>query len=122
MTHYVTRTTFQVLSIGLLISSVAWIIYPFATSIIWAAMIVVTTWPVLLYLQARLKCKRMLATAIITALLLLVFIIPVLLVIAVLGKGADAAYVWVKSISTFIMPSPPGWLENIPFAGMDFGR
>ena len=115
--HDVTRTTLQVLSIGILICAVAWIIRPFAISIIWAGMIVVTTWPILLALQARLKNKRWLAVTIMTAAILLVVVVPVLLAISAIIKGADDAYVWVKSLSTFTMPPPPEWLRSIPLAG-----
>jgi len=115
--HDVTRTTLQVLSIGILICAVAWIIRPFAISIIWAGMIVVTTWPILLALQARLKNKRWLATAIMTAAILLVVVVPVLLAISAIINGANDAYVWVKSLSTFTMPPPPEWLRSIPLAG-----
>src|SRR5512137_108445 len=82
--HDVTRTTLQILSIGILICAVAWIIRPFVTSIIWASIIVVTTWPILITLQARLKNKRWLAVTILTAALLLVVVVPVLLAIAVI--------------------------------------
>ena len=115
--HDVTRTTLQVLSIGILISAVAWIISPFVTSIIWAGMIVVTTWPVLLALEARVKNKRWLAVAIMTAALLLVVVLPILLAIAAIINGADDAYTWVKSLSTFTVPPPPEWLGGIPLAG-----
>ncbi|MGZ6231543.1 MAG: AI-2E family transporter YdiK [Syntrophales bacterium] len=117
MPHDVTRTTLQVLSIGILITAVAWIISPFVTSIIWAGMIVVTTWPVLLALQARLKNKRWLAVAIMTAAFLLVVVVPISLAVAAVIKGADDAYVWVKSLSTFTVPPPPEWLGRIPLAG-----
>jgi predicted PurR-regulated permease PerM len=115
--HDVTRTTLQVLSIALLISAVAWIIRPFVTSIIWAGMIVVTTWPILLMLQARLKGKRWLAVTIMTVALLLIVVVPILLAIAAVIRGADEGYVWVKSLSTFTVPQPPEWLGGIPMAG-----
>jgi predicted PurR-regulated permease PerM len=115
--HDVTRTTLQVLSICILIGAVTWIIRPFLVSIIWAAMIVVTTWPILLALQARLKNKRSLAAAIMTAGLLLIVVVPIsLAVIAIIG-GADDAYVWAKSLKTFKVPPPPVWLTGIPLAG-----
>ena len=117
VSHDVTRTTLQVLSIGVLISAVAWIIRPFVTSMIWAGMIVVTTWPILLALQARLKNKRWLAVVIMTVALLLVVVVPILLAIAVIIKGADEGYVWVKSLSTFTVPPPPEWFGGIPLAG-----
>lgn len=113
----VTRTTLQILFIGILISAVTWIIRPFVTSIIWAGMIVVTTWPILLVLQERLKNKRWLAVAIMTVVLLLVVVVPILLAIAAIIKGADDAYIWVKSLSAFTMPPPPEWLVSIPLAG-----
>jgi predicted PurR-regulated permease PerM len=113
----VTRTTFQVLAIGILICAVVWIIHPFVTPLIWAAMIVVTTWPILLALQARLKNKRWIAAAIMTVALLLVVVVPVLLAIAAIIKGADDGYIWVKSLSTYTMPPSPEWLGGIPLAG-----
>ena len=42
------RTTFSVLVIGALIVASLWVLRPFLGSTIWAAMAVVTTWPVLL--------------------------------------------------------------------------
>jgi Predicted permease len=117
VSHDVTRTTLQVLSIGILICAVAWIIRPFVISVIWAGMIVVTTWPILLALQVRLKNKRWLATAIMTTAILLVVVVPVLLAIAAIIKGADDAYAWAKSLSTFTVPLPPDWLKAIPLAG-----
>jgi predicted PurR-regulated permease PerM len=113
----VTRTILQVLSIGILICAVTWIIRPFITSIIWAGMIVVTTWPILIAIQARLKNKRWIAVTIMTAALLLIVVVPVLLAIASIIKGADDGYIWVKSLSTFTLPPPPRWLEGIPLAG-----
>jgi predicted PurR-regulated permease PerM len=117
VSHDVTRTTLQVLSIAILIGAVAWIIRPFLTSIIWAAMIVVTTWPILLALQARLKNRRLLAAAIMTAGLLLVVLVPMLLAVAAIIKGADDTYIWAKSLSAFAVPAPPEWLGNIPLVG-----
>jgi predicted PurR-regulated permease PerM len=117
VTPDVTMTTLQVLFIGILISAVAWIIRPFVTSIIWAGMIVVTTWPVLLLLQKRLKNKRWLAAAIMTVALLLVVVVPILLAIVAVIKGADEGYMWVKSLSTFTVPAPPEWFAGIPMVG-----
>ena len=113
----IARTTLLVLFIGILISAVAWIMRPFFTSMIWAGTIVVTTWPVLLALQARLKNKRSLAVAIMTAAILLVVIIPILLAIAVIINGVDDGYIWVKSLSTYTVSPPPAWLSGIPLIG-----
>ena len=51
-TRDITRTTLAVLFIGMLITASFWILRPFLTSIVWATMIVIATWPILLWLQA----------------------------------------------------------------------
>src|SRR5258705_4973199 len=71
-----TRTVFAVLIIGGLIAASLWIVRPFLAATIWATMIAVTTWPVLRTLQARLWRKRWLAATVMTAALLLVFVLP----------------------------------------------
>jgi predicted PurR-regulated permease PerM len=61
-----TRTTLAVLFIGALIVGTFWILIPFLSAGLWATMIVISTWPVLLWLQARLWGRRGLATAVLT--------------------------------------------------------
>jgi predicted PurR-regulated permease PerM len=79
-----TRTTLLlVLLIAALIVSTAWIVRPFLSVFLWAAMIVISTWPLLLRVQARVGGRRGLATALMTAGLLLTLLIPLSLVIGV---------------------------------------
>ncbi len=78
----ITKTTLAVLFIGVFIAASFWILRPFLTSIVWATMIVVATWPLLLWLQARLKNSRGLAVAVMTVLILMVVIVPFLLAVA----------------------------------------
>ena len=113
----VTHTTLQVLFIGMLIAAAAWILSPFLTPIIWATMIVVTTWPALLALQARLGNKRGLAVAVMTIMLLLIIVVPFSLAIAAIIGRADDLVAWVKSLAAFTVPPPPEWLRSIPLAG-----
>ena len=44
-----TRTTLAVLFIAALILASFWIIRPFLPAVIWAAMIVIATWPIMLW-------------------------------------------------------------------------
>ena len=46
-----TRTTFAVLFIGLLLGTSLWILRPFLGPTVWATMVVVATWPLLLRVQ-----------------------------------------------------------------------
>ena len=65
----VVRIVLGVLLILLLISSALAILWPFLPALIWATMIVVATWPLLLQLQRALGGRRGLAAAAMTALL-----------------------------------------------------
>ena len=51
------QTTLGVLFIGGLIAASFWILQPFLPAVIWAVMVVVATWRVMLGIQARLGGK-----------------------------------------------------------------
>ncbi len=113
----ITSVMFQILSIGILIGAVVWILRPFLISIVWAGMIVITTWPVLSRLQVKLKNRRGLAVTLMTFALLLIVVVPLLCaVIAIIQKTPDF-YTWFKSLSTFAMPPQPEWLAAVPLIG-----
>lgn len=113
----VTRTTLAVLFIGILITASFWVLRPFLAAFLWATMIVIATWPVLLSLQKHLWDKRGFAVAIMTLLLLLIFIVPFSLAIATIVGKADEIAGWARSLATFTLPPPPEWLDTIPFFG-----
>ncbi len=113
----ITRTTLAVLFIAMLIAASLWILRPFLTSIVWATMIVVATWPILLRIQARLRNSRGLAVAVMTLLILIVVIVPCLVAVGtIIEKGDDIAD-RVRALEDFKMPPPPEWLDKIPIAG-----
>ena len=70
------RTTLAVMCLLLLIATTLWILRPFLTAGIWATMVVVSTWPLLKSLQARLGNRRAPAVALMTLGLLLLLILP----------------------------------------------
>ena len=112
------RTTFSVLVIGALIVASLWVLRPFLGSTIWAAMAVVTTWPVLLRVQARLGGRRAPAVAVMTLLLLLLFAVPLVLTLATIVDNADRLVDWAKSLSDLrLPPAPPEWLSGLPMVG-----
>src|SRR5271157_1202384 len=113
----ITGAVLAVLFIGVLITASFWILRPFLTSIVWATMIVVATWPILLWLQARLRNRRGLAVAVMTVLILLVVVVPFLLAVATIIDKADDIADRVNALATFRPPPPPEWVEKIPLAG-----
>ncbi|MCE3273951.1 MAG: hypothetical protein K0S57_4348 [Ramlibacter sp.] len=111
------RTLLTVIFIGGLIVASLWILRPFIAAAIWATMIVVATWPVLLWFQARLWRRRWLAIVAMTGVLLLVFAVPLALAIGTVVGNAEEIVTRVKSIVGFRMPTPPGWIAHLPFIG-----
>lgn len=112
-----TRTLLGVIFVGALIVASFWILRPFLAAAIWATMIVVATWPVMLWLEARLWKRRSLAVAAMTVILLLVFVVPLTLAIVTIVGNADEIGVQLKSLAGFRMPAPPEWVANLPFVG-----
>ncbi|MDO9006658.1 MAG: AI-2E family transporter YdiK, partial [Thiobacillus sp.] len=112
-----TQTTLAVLFIGLLIAASFWIVWPFLSALIWATMVVVATWPLMLQVQARLGGSRMLAVAVMTLSLLLVLLVPMSLAIVTLVDNADRIIGWSKWLAETRVPAPPHWVAGIPLIG-----
>jgi len=111
------RTTRAVLVIGGLIAASLWILKPFLPALIWATMIVVATWPLLLRLQKRLWGRRWPAVTVLTLALLLVFVLPFSLAIAAIVANAEEIASWAKSLETLKLPPPPDWVRSVPIVG-----
>jgi predicted PurR-regulated permease PerM len=116
-TRDITGTVLAVLSIGMLITASFWILRPFLTSIVWATMIVVATWPVLLWFQTRLRNSRGLAAAVMTFLILMVLIVPFLLAVVTIIEKADDIANRLKALAALRLQPPPEWVGKIPLAG-----
>ncbi len=113
----VARTTLNVIFIGLLIIGSLWILRPFLGALIWATMVVVATWPALLWLQKRLWGWRWLAAALMTSTLLLTFVVPLSLAIVTIVMESDRLVGWVKGLAGWHMPPPPDSVAQLPFIG-----
>jgi predicted PurR-regulated permease PerM len=111
------RTTLAVLFIGGLILAAFWVLRPFIGSAIWAATIVVATWPVMRRIQARLWHRRLLAVVVMTLALLMLFIVPITLGIVTLIEHVDEIGDLVTRLSGMHMSTPPDWLVGLPLVG-----
>jgi predicted PurR-regulated permease PerM len=94
-----------------------WIMAPFLPAILWAGMIALAMWPLLLRLQAVFGGRRWAATSLLTLLLLLGFFIPLLVVIGAIVDHATDAATLARDLSANGLPAPPAWLDGIPLAG-----
>lgn len=112
----VARIVLGVLLIFVLIAASFWVMKPFLLSIVWAGMIVVATWPLMLSLQKRVR-SRALAVAIMTGSMVLVFVVPLVLAIQTLVENADKIKEWGHLLATSSIPPPPEWVARIPLVG-----
>lgn len=112
-----TRTVLAVLSIGMLIAASFWIVRPFLPAIIWATMIVVASWPLMLRVEARLWGNRALAVTAMTLALLIVLIVPLALAIATIVSNAEEMVGWVRALKTVNLPALPEWVRALPIVG-----
>ena len=87
----ITRIVLSVLVIGILLAGSVWTLLPFLSGMVWATTIAVATWPLLLRLQRLAGGRRGLAVAMMTVLVLCVFIVPFALAISTLLEAADAS-------------------------------
>lgn len=115
--HDLARTTFAVLFIGATLTACFWILGPFLPSIVWAATLVIASFPIMKHVQSALWHKRPLAVAVMTAVILLVFIVPFWLAIGTIVQHTGQIVGFVRGLESFRMPSAPDWLVALPFVG-----
>ncbi|HEY7745023.1 MAG TPA: AI-2E family transporter YdiK [Desulfuromonadales bacterium] len=113
----ITRTTLAVLFIGILIAACFWIMRPFLLPLLWAAMIVIATWPLMRGVQKRLWGRRGLAVTVMTLAMLLVFFVPFTLALVAIVQNADEIVAWARSLGAASLGPPPDWLGRIPVIG-----
>jgi predicted PurR-regulated permease PerM len=116
-TRDITRVVLAVLAIAGLIATSVWILRPFATAGIWATMITVASWPLLLRLQTRFRGRRMPAVVTMVSALILVLVLPIALAVSTVQEHAADLSRWSQALATITLPQPPAWVQGIPIVG-----
>jgi predicted PurR-regulated permease PerM len=108
------------LLMGLLIGAIAlgcgFVLHPFLSPMLWAAILVYTTWPLFRWLTSNLGLPRAVAALGLVVLSALIIVLP--LGLAVPGGAADARTLRI-SLETWLteIPSAPHWLYVLPLVG-----
>lgn len=110
------KSTLAIVLIGALLAACFWILRPFLPALIWASMIVIATWPLLLIIQEKVRGRRP-AVMIIIGLLVLVFVIPFSLAVGTIVENAPQITALGKQLTNIGVPAPPDWIEKIPLVG-----
>ena len=111
------RNTLAILCILGLIGLSLWVLRPFLAAGVWAAMIVVATWPLFISLEARLGNRRSPAVAIMTLALLLLLVLPLWLAIDTIFEHSGQLTVAFQSLAANGLPAPPAWVKTLPLVG-----
>ena len=115
----ITRTLLLVLVIGVLLVGSFWTLLPFLSAMIWAATIVIATWPVLLRLERFTGGRRSLAAGSMTLLVLLAFIVPFGVAMSTLLDAAQQSPALIADFLAHGLRPPPEWIAKIPWVGPD---
>jgi predicted PurR-regulated permease PerM len=111
------RILLAVLFLAAAIVACLWILKPFLPALIWATLIVVSTWPLMQALQKRVRGRRGLAVIVMTVVMLLVVIVPIALAVLTIVEHADDFGDALNTLAHAALPAPPGWVEQLPFIG-----
>jgi predicted PurR-regulated permease PerM len=98
------------------------VLYPFFSSLLWAAILVFTTWPVCEWLHTHLRLRRGPAAGVMVALTAVVLVLP--LALAAPGGATDVNHLRgvVDDALRAGLPGSPGWVFDIPLIGQTLGN
>ncbi len=92
------------------------VLWPFLSAILWAAILVFTTWPMFTWLHGRLRLPRVVVSLFMVGLTALVLVLPLSLAIP---GGAEEVHVLRRSLEAWFanVPPAPSWLYELPLIG-----
>jgi len=111
------RVTLSVLFIGALLAGSLWILAPFLGAFVWATMIAVATWPLLLRVERTFGGRRGPAVAVMTIAMLAVLVAPLLVGINAVVAQADTLMAFVEKLPDLTLPAAPDWIGSLPIVG-----
>lgn len=105
------------LALALLAGGCVWVLWPFLTALVWAAILASTSWPGFLRLERAIGQRRMLAATLMTLLVTLLLLGPVVAVaVALAGNVAELTHA-VMAVFKDGLPDAPAWLTDLPMLG-----
>lgn len=103
--------------IGAIVLGCAFVLRPFLSAILWAAILSFATWPLHEVFLRWLRGRRNLAAALMTAVLSLVLIIPFVTVGITFTDSVREGMQWLDIQKEEGLTPPPAWVEHIPLVG-----
>ena len=93
------------------------VLYPFLSALLWAGILVFTTWPVHEWIRARLRLRRSAAALVMVGLTAVILVLPIALAAP---SGSDDVTHLRHVIEASLragLPTSPDWLHDVPLVG-----
>jgi len=103
--------------IGAIVVGCGFVLRPFISAILWAAILCFATWPLYELFRRWLRGRHTLAAALTTAVLALVLVIPFVVVGLTFTDTIRDGLQWLGDRKKAGMPEPPAWLNSVPLIG-----
>lgn len=111
------RSFTRIATIVLLVIGCLWVLRPFLAAILFAAAVVISSWPMYQVLLGRMRGRRTIAALTMTLTLTLLVIIPLALVAYNLADNVGQAYERITRALLQGQLLPPEWVRDVPVFG-----
>jgi predicted PurR-regulated permease PerM len=112
----IARILLIIVILSLLIFGSLYIVRPFLPALIWATMIVVATWPVMLGIQKRVGGRRWIAVTVMLVGLLVVIVLPLYAAVSTIAEHGGDIIDQTKALPNYMLQA---WInEEAPPAPM----
>ena len=98
--------------LAMLIIGCFFVLQPFITALVWAAILCTTTWPLYWRVTARLRDRSGLSAFVMVVLLALLMIAPFIVVGATIADNAALMAQWGRQLLESGPPDPPAWVAR----------
>ncbi|HEV7813542.1 MAG TPA: AI-2E family transporter [Janthinobacterium sp.] len=114
------ESTARLAAIAFLVIGCFYVLQPFLAAVLFAAAVSISSWPIYLWLLARLRGRPTLAAIVMTLSLVLVIILPLVLVSYNIADNVARVADQLRSAIDSGSLVPPAWLADIPLVGASF--
>jgi predicted PurR-regulated permease PerM len=97
------------------------VLYPFFSALLWAAILVFTTWPVAEWLRIHLRLGHLGAAILMVVLTAIVLLLPLALVAPGGASDVNHLHTVIEDALRGGLPNAPRWVFDVPVVGPSFG-
>ncbi|MHC6226473.1 AI-2E family transporter [Pseudomonas sp. X10] len=110
------RLLVQIILLALLGAGL-WVMAPFISALLWAAILAFASWPLMRLLTRLLRGRESLAAGLLTGVWMLLVALPLVWLGFNLADHIRDATAFVRDVQVDGLPDAPDWLGGIPFVG-----